>query len=106
LQIAKFLDLAQRKIKRNSMTETRRSIEEEIAVVLKESGREVPAITDTSALMRGGLGLDSMDFAVLVVRLEQRLGCDPFNSAALEQFPTTVGELAGLYDQTRAKLAA
>jgi acyl carrier protein len=88
------------------MTETRRAIEEEIAVVLKEGGRAVPTISDGSALMQGGLGLDSMDFAVLVVRLEQRLGCDPFNSAALEQFPTTVAELASLYEQTRAKLAA
>ena len=104
--MAKFLDLAGRKIKRNRMTETRRAIEEEIAVVLKECGREVPAISDSSALMRGGLGLDSMDFAVLVVRLEPRLGCDPFNSAALEQFPTTVGELTSLYDATRTKLAA
>jgi acyl carrier protein len=102
----KILDLAGRKIKRNGMTDTRRAIEEEIVVVLKESGGEVPAITDSSALMRGGLGLDSMDFAVLVVRLEQRLGCDPFNSAELEQFPTTVGELTSLYDKTRAKVAA
>lgn len=88
------------------MTDTRRAIEEEIAVVLTEAGREVPPISDSTSLMRGGMGLDSMDFAVLVVRLEQRLNCDPFNSTTLEKFPTTVGELASLYEQTRAKLAA
>jgi acyl carrier protein len=88
------------------MTDTRSSIIEEIGVVLKEAGKDLPQVSDSTALARGGLGLDSMDFAVLVVRLEQRLRCDPFNSAALERFPTTVGELIALYEQNLDKLAA
>ena len=88
------------------MIDTRSAIEEEIAVVIKESGRELSPITDSSSLMRGGVGLDSMDLAVLVVRLEQRLSCDPFNSTELEKYPTTVGELVRLYEETRARVAS
>lgn len=88
------------------MIDVRQVIIEEIALVLREAGKNPPAMGDATSLMRGGLGLDSMDFAVLVVRLEQRLKCDPFNSAALEKFPTTVGELVALYEQSAGKLAA
>jgi acyl carrier protein len=82
------------------MTQVRPIIIEEISAVLKEAGKEMPETNDSTALSRGGLGLDSMDLAVLVVRLEQRLHCDPFNSAALERFPTTLGEFAKLYEET------
>jgi acyl carrier protein len=82
------------------MADVRTAIREEIGTVLKEAGKPAPVIDDSTSLMRGALGLDSMDFAVLVVRLEQRLGRDPFNSTTLEKFPTTVGELAALYEQS------
>ena len=43
-------------------------------------------------------GLDSLGFAILVVRLEDRLGVDPFSAAETTAFPTTLGELVGIYD--------
>jgi acyl carrier protein len=88
------------------MTDVRRGIFDEIAIVLQEAQKQMPAISETTPLAQGGLGLDSMDFAVLVVRLEQRFQCDPFNSTSLERFPTTVGELVDLYSQAVSKLAA
>lgn len=50
--------------------------------------------------MSQGLGLDSLEFAVLVVRLEDVFGFDPFLSGRVEQFPHTVGDLVALYEQT------
>lgn len=44
----------------------------------------------------GSLGLDSLDFAEVVVRLEQRFGFDPFAHGMVERLQT-VGDLAALY---------
>ena len=41
-------------------------------------------------------GLDSLGFAILVARLEDKLGVDPFASG--DAFPTTLGELIAFYD--------
>jgi acyl carrier protein len=44
----------------------------------------------------GSLGLDSLDFAEVVVRLEQAFGFDPFSSRAIDQL-RTIDDLAALY---------
>ena len=43
------------------------------------------------------LGLDSLCLAVIVVRLEIRLGKDPFSEGADVALPATFGEFVGLY---------
>jgi Phosphopantetheine attachment site len=43
-------------------------------------------------------GLDSLCFAVLVLRLEEQLGVDPFSSSESVGFPTTLGEFVGIYE--------
>jgi acyl carrier protein len=43
-------------------------------------------------------GLDSLCFAILVARLEDALGADPFTSAASTRFPVTIGEFIAFYD--------
>ena len=43
-------------------------------------------------------GLDSLCFAILVVRLEQRLGFDPFSAAEDVYFPVTFGDFVRFYD--------
>jgi len=50
---------------------------ETIRQVLQDSGREAGDISADDTL-REGLQLDSLDLAVVVVRLEQCLGVDPF----------------------------
>ena len=42
-------------------------------------------------------GLDSLAFAVLVTRLEESLGFDPFLALEEEIYPRTVAELADIY---------
>ena len=44
-------------------------------------------------------GLDSLGFAVLVARLEEQLGTDPFSAADEVALPVTVGDLVRFYEQ-------
>jgi hypothetical protein len=46
-------------------------------------------------------GLDSLAFAILVARLEDELGIDPFTMANDGGFPLTVGELISVYEYAR-----
>jgi len=43
-------------------------------------------------------GLDSLCFAILVSRLEDQIGVDPFTSSQDGKFPNTVGELIAFYE--------
>lgn len=56
-----------------------------------------PVIASDSRLV--DLGLDSLGFAIIVARLEEETGRDPFGPGQGNAFPTTVGELIALYDQ-------
>jgi len=47
-------------------------------------------------------GLDSLGFAILVARLEDRLGADPFARSDNVKFPNTLGELVAFYDEALA----
>jgi acyl carrier protein len=50
-------------------------------------------------LMLADCGLDSLSFAVLVARLEDRLGIDPFSAAEEAVFPVTLGDFVKVYEQ-------
>lgn len=43
-------------------------------------------------------GLDSLGFAILVARLEEELGFDPFVEMEEAVYPTTFGEFVALYE--------
>jgi hypothetical protein len=43
-------------------------------------------------------GLDSLCFAVLVARLEDRLGVDPFTASDDVAFPVTLGDFVKVYE--------
>ena len=55
----------------------------------------VPLSLDT---VLANSGLDSLCFAVLVVRLEERLGVDPFSSSESVGFPATLREFVHVYE--------
>ena len=44
------------------------------------------------------IGLDSLCFAILVLRLEDQLGVDPFGQSEEYAIPLTVGDLILFYD--------
>jgi hypothetical protein len=68
----------------------------EINIVAAEQDKALPPLTDDLALLESGL--DSLCFAILVSRLEDATGSDPFASAKASAFPRTVGELIAFYE--------
>jgi hypothetical protein len=68
----------------------------EIHVVATEQDKPTPPLTDDLLLLESGL--DSLCFAILVSRLEDATGRDPFASAKAAEFPRTIGELIAFYE--------
>lgn len=62
--------------------------------VAEEQKLRLAPLTDDLALFDSGL--DSLCFAILVVRLEMSLGVDPF-SAENAHFPVTFGDFVDCY---------
>lgn len=63
--------------------------------VLKEDGIDPPTVTDETILLQ--TGLDSLGFAVLVTRLEEQLGYDPFSLMKEAVYPKSFSEFVNLY---------
>jgi hypothetical protein len=72
----------------------------EICIVAAEQNRALAPLTDELALAESGM--DSLCFAILVARLEDITGRDPFTSATEVPFPRTVGEFITLYKEALA----
>jgi acyl carrier protein len=66
---------------------------EEVAVA---QHRKLARLTDDLRLLESGL--DSLSFALIVVRLEDALGFDPFDSDEAIVFPVTFGDFVRLYE--------
>jgi len=47
-------------------------------------------------------GFDSLAFAILVARLEDELGIDPFTMSADASFPLTIGDFIRAYENVPA----
>ena len=58
--------------------------------------RDIASLNDDVALCDSGL--DSLCFAILVVRLEDELGLHPLSSVA--RFPVTIGDFIKLYENS------
>lgn len=59
----------------------------------------VADLSDSTVLLESGL--DSLDFAVLVTRLEEELGYDPFALMDEPVYPRTLGDFVAIYDRFR-----
>lgn len=64
-------------------------IAEESSVILVEP------ITESTELLQSGL--DSMGFAILVAKLDEDLGYDPFTMMSEPVYPTRFGEFLDIY---------
>jgi acyl carrier protein len=69
---------------------------EQMAQVAREHGKVLAPLKDDLQLAESGL--DSLGFAVLVARLEDRLGIDPFTAAEDALFPVTFGDFVKVYE--------
>ncbi|MCC6778979.1 MAG: acyl carrier protein [Hyphomicrobiales bacterium] len=73
-----------------------------IAQVAEEQRISLPTLSDT--LVLSDSGLDSLGFAVLVTRLEDALGFDPFTASDDVYFPVTLGDFMRVYENAAQQL--
>ena len=74
----------------------RLTILDEIRTVAAEQNKALAPLTDDLVLLESGL--DSLCFAILVARLEDRLGSDPFTAAEDVYFPVPLGDFVRFYE--------
>lgn len=85
--------------------QTEAQIEQVIRVTFDEvytaqnDGKAGPALNEDTILLE--TGLDSLGFAILVTRLEEELGFDPFSLSAEAYYPSTFGEFLQFYQANR-----
>ena len=65
--------------------------------VAREQDRTLAPLSDELKLVQ--IGLDSLSFAIVVARLEDSLGVDPFNTAEPVKLPVTFGDFVRLYER-------
>jgi acyl carrier protein len=68
-------------------------------LVANEQSLKLAALSDGLPLL--DTGLDSLSFAIIVARLEESLGVDPFSAAQGARFPATVGDFIQFYEDAR-----
>ncbi len=60
---------------------------------------ELVPLSDNLELLRSGL--DSLSLALIVTRLEETLGFNPFESDEVTGYPTTFGDFVSFYNGRR-----
>jgi hypothetical protein len=78
----------------------RATIVSQIQQVATEQKKTLAPLADDLSLLDSGL--DSLCFAILVARLEDVIGVDPFTAPARAKFPDTIGELIAFYEHAAA----
>ncbi|WP_426434427.1 phosphopantetheine-binding protein [Bradyrhizobium genosp. P] len=72
----------------------------ELQQVAREQNVMLPPLDDDLPLHH--TGLDSLGFAILVARLEDELGLDPFTISDEVSFPLTIGDFVRAYENVPA----
>jgi acyl carrier protein len=77
---------------------TKSAVISQIRQIAEETGLAsvLPPLTDDLVLTRSGL--DSLAIAILVTRLEDTLGVDPFTESNDVSYPVTLGDFIRLYE--------
>ena len=75
----------------------RLSVISQVEQVAKEQKKKLAPLSDDLVLLDSGL--DSLCFAIIVARLEDALGIDPFSTAKDAGFPVTLGDLIRFYEE-------
>lgn len=73
------------------------------ADVAASQNKKLAPLSDDLGLLE--TGLDSLCFAILVARLEDEIGVDPFSTGDDIDFPVTVGDFITLYENAAASAA-
>jgi acyl carrier protein len=72
----------------------------EMKSIAQEHNKTLAPLSDS--LVLSDCGLDSLCFAILVARLEDKIGFDPFAASDEAVFPVTLGDFVGLYQRVAA----
>jgi len=64
--------------------------------IADEQSKKLAPLTDDLNLLESGL--DSLCFAILVARLEDELGWDPFSASDDIRYPVTLGDFVSVYE--------
>jgi acyl carrier protein len=89
--------------KHNSRTEhIKMSVRSKVTAIFEqvaaEQQRTLAPMSDDLKLVESGL--DSLSFAIIVAKLEDEVGFDPFNSEDAVEFPVTFGDFVRLYEKS------
>jgi acyl carrier protein len=68
----------------------------EIQRIAEDDSKSLPPLTDDLVLLDSGL--DSLGIAILVARLEETLGFDPFTETDDIAYPVTLGDFIRFYE--------
>ncbi|MDP4022650.1 acyl carrier protein [Methylobacterium sp. NEAU 140] len=82
----------------------RHTIVDAIETIAREQDKPMPPVTDDLVMV--DTEFDSLCFALLVARMEDMTGVDPFSDMEVADLPVTVGDLVALYDRAVQKRAA
>ena len=75
----------------------RASIVETLTEIFEEDDLDLPEFSNELVLL--DTDLDSLGFAVLVTRLDESLGYDPFSLMEDPVYPETLGEFVSIYER-------
>jgi acyl carrier protein len=75
----------------------RSTILSHIEQVASEQNKKLASLDDDLPLLESGL--DSLSLAILVARLEEALGFDPFTTSSEVYYPTTLGDFISFYEK-------
>jgi acyl carrier protein len=78
----------------------RSTIIAQITDVAEQQERHLPPLADDLPLLDSGL--DSLCMAILVAKLDDTLGLDPFSAENFDAFPRTVGDFIRVYENAAA----
>ena len=76
------------------------TIFEQFAQVARDQNKPLAPLAPETVLLESGL--DSLCFAIIVARLEDELGVDPFTAAEDVYFPVTLGDFVKFYEDAAA----
>jgi acyl carrier protein len=82
----------------------RQTVIHHIREIASENGKTVGDLSDNAALLDSGL--DSLGIAILVARLEETLGFDPFTQSDDAFYPVTVGDFIRFYENAPGAASA
>lgn len=83
------------------MQSIRSTIISQVKQVAREQNKRLASLTDNLPLLESGL--DSLALAILVARLEDVLGYDPFTESSEVYYPTTLGDFIEFYEKYKRK---